>query len=135
MKNTKHIRQDFILCPGQSPRGWTWACLGAKLKLRPAVCLLFYLLLNHRTKFNQIWCVSYSQEWDVQWQCFFCHAPWGPGEGSKGQISFNFKYKVSFKDFIPNFVCVLANKRYKTYQMVFLFCCLGHALGSGLGGT
>ena len=25
--------------------------------------------------------------------------PWGPGEGSKGQISFNFNFKVNFKDF------------------------------------
>ena len=30
---------------------------------------------------------------------FFGPAPWGPGEGSKDQISFNFNYKVNFKDF------------------------------------
>ena len=66
---------------------------------------------------------------------FFGPAPWGPGEGSKGQISFNFNCKVNFKDFIPNFVCVLTNERYKTYQTRFLFCRLGHALGVGLGGT
>ena len=41
-------------------------------------------------------------------------------------------YKVSFKDFIPNFVCVLTNKRYKTYQTAFTFCHLGHAPGVGL---
>ena len=39
------------------------------------------------------------------------------------------------KIFVPNFVCVLTNERYKTYQTCFLFCCLGHALGVGLGGT
>ena len=39
------------------------------------------------------------------------------------------------KIFIPNFVCVLTNERYKTYQMGFLFCCLGHAPGVGLWGT
>ena len=51
---------------------------------------------------------------------FFGPAPWGPGEGSKGQISFNFNYKVNFKDFfIPNFVCVRINKRHKIYQMGF----------------
>ena len=38
---------------------------------------------------------------------FLAPPPWGPEEGSKGQISFNFNYKVNFKDFIPNFVCVL----------------------------
>ena len=39
------------------------------------------------------------------------------------------------KTFIPNFVCVLTNERYKTYQTGFLFCPLGHALGVGLWGT
>ena len=57
-------------------------------------------------------------------------APWGPGEGSKRQISFNF----NFKDFYTNFVCVLTNERYKTYQTGFSFCCLGHAPGVGLWG-
>ena len=39
------------------------------------------------------------------------------------------------KIFIPNFVCVLTNERYKTYKTGFLFCCLGHAQGVGLWGT
>ena len=42
------------------------------------------------------------------------------------------------KIFIPNFVCVLTNERYKTYQMGLLFCLLGHVPGVGLwrtGGT
>ena len=39
------------------------------------------------------------------------------------------------KIFIPNFVCVLINERYKTYQTGFLFCRLGHAPGLGLWGT
>ena len=39
------------------------------------------------------------------------------------------------KIFIPNFVCVLTNERYKTYQTGFLFCRLGHAQGVGLRGT
>ena len=39
------------------------------------------------------------------------------------------------KIFIPNFVCVLTNERYKTYQTGFLFCRLGHAPGVGLLGT
>ena len=34
--------------------------------------------------------MSYSHEWGVQHQTFFGPAPWGPGEGPKGQISFNF---------------------------------------------
>ena len=39
------------------------------------------------------------------------------------------------KIFIPNFVCFLTNKRYKTYQTRFSFCQLGHAPGIGLRGT
>ena len=39
------------------------------------------------------------------------------------------------KIFIPNFVCVLTNERYKLYQTEFLFCRLGHAPGVGLWGT
>ena len=66
---------------------------------------------------------------------FWGSTPWGPGEGSKGQISFNFNYKVNFKDFIPNFVSILTNERYKTYQTGFLFCRLGHAPGVGLRGA
>ena len=63
-----------------------------------------------------------------------CFGP-PPGKGTTGHISFNFNYKNNFKDFIPNFVCVLTNERNKTYQTGFLFCCLGHALGVGLGGA
>ena len=65
----------------------------------------------------------------------FGPTPWGPGEGSKGQISFNFNYKSISKIFIPNFVCVLTNERYKIYQAGFLFCRLGHAPGVALWGT
>ena len=65
---------------------------------------------------------------------FFGRAPCGPGEGPKGQISLNFNYKVNMKDFfILNFVCVLTNERYKTYQTGFSFCRLGNVLGVGLG--
>ena len=39
------------------------------------------------------------------------------------------------KIFIPKFVCVLTNERYKTYQTGFSFCCLGHAPGVGPSGA
>ena len=66
---------------------------------------------------------------------FLGPAPWGPVEGSKGQISFNFNYKVNLKDFYTKLLFVLTNERYKTYQTGFSFCHLGHALGVGLDGT
>ena len=39
------------------------------------------------------------------------------------------------KIFIPNFVCVLTNERFKTYHTGFLFRRLGHAPGVGLRGA
>ena len=109
---------------------------GAKIKFGPAVCPLSCLLLNHWTKFNQIWCVSYSLEWGGQHKKNFGPIPWGPGEGSKGQISFNFNYKVNFQRFLFQTLIVFSQmKDKKTYRTGFLFCCLGHAPGVGLWGT
>ena len=41
----------------------------------------------------------------------FGPAPWGPGEGSKGQISFNFNSKVIFKDFLFQTLCVFSQMK------------------------
>ena len=79
--------------------------------------------------------MSYSHEWGVQHQTFFCPALWGPGEGPKCQISFNLITKSISKLFIPNFVCVLTNKRNKTYQTGFALCRLGYTQGVGLWGV
>ena len=97
------------------------------LSIRPS----YYLLLNNWTQFNQIWCVSYSHEWGTQRQFFFT-----PGLGKGQTVKY---YLISItksisKISIPNFVCVLANERYKTYQTGFSFCCLGHAPRVGLWG-
>ena len=51
--------------------------------VRPFVCPLCYLHLNHWTKFNQIKCVSYSHEWGVQRQVFFLPRPLGRGQKVK----------------------------------------------------
>ena len=109
----------FILSPGSCPRGGNWGYLGAKIKFCPAVCPLCYLLVNHSMKFNQVWCVGYSHEWGVQRQFFFCPAPWGLGRGQKVKYHLISITKSTSKIFIPNFVCVLTNERYKTYQMGF----------------
>ena len=105
------------------------------LSVRASVCPLCYLLLNHWTKFNQNWCVSYSHEWGVYRQIFFGPTPWGPGEGQKVKYHLISITKTISKIFIPNFVCVFTNERYKTYQTGFSFCCLGHTQGVGLRGA
>ena len=75
--------------------------------------------------------------WGVQRQTFYGPAP-PPGALGRGQ---KVKYHLISitqsisKIFIPNFVCVLTNERYKTYQKGFLFCPLGHAPGVGLWGA
>ena len=66
---------------------------------------------------------------------FFAPPPGALGRGQKVKYHSISITKSISKIFIPNFVCVLTNERYKTYQTGFLFCCLGYALGVGLGGT
>ena len=123
----------FILSPWSCPRGWTLGYLGAKIEFCPAVCPLCYLLLNHWTKFNQIWCVSYSHEWGAQRKIFLASPPRALGRGQKVKYHLISITKSISKIFIPNFVCVLTNERYTTYQTGFIFCRLGHALGVDLG--
>ena len=129
MKDTKHIRWIFILSPGSFPRGGTWGYLGAKIEFRPAVCPLCYLLLNLWSKFNQIRCVSYSHGWGAQRKKKLWAPPLGAlGRGQRVKYHLITNTKSISKIFIPNFVCVLTNESYKTYQTVFLFCRLGHSL-------
>ena len=64
---------------------------------------------------------------------FWVPAPWGLGEGPKGQISLNMNYKDEFKGFKPIFVYLLTNERYITYQTGFSQGRLGHAQGWDLG--
>ena len=60
---------------------------------------------------------------------FFWPSPLGKSQKVKYQlISIT---KIVSKICAPNFVCVLTNERYKTYQTGFLFCRLGHAPGVG----
>ena len=75
--------------------------------VRQSVYMLCSILLNHWTKSNQVWCARFSYEWGVR-QHFFGPSSWGPGEGSK--VNYQIR-KVNFKDFIPNFMFVLKNKR------------------------
>ena len=58
--------------------------------------------------------------------------PGALGRGQKVKYHLISITKSISKIFIPNFVCVLTNKRYKIYQTGFLFCRLDHALGVGL---
>ena len=58
--------------------------------------------------------------------------PGALGRGQKVKYHLISITKSISKIFIPNFVCVLTNERYKTYQTGFLFRCLGHVPWVGL---
>ena len=64
---------------------------------------------------------------------FLAQPPWALGRGQKVKYNLISITKSISKIFIPNFVCVLTNERYKIYQTRFSFCHLGHASGVGLG--
>ena len=70
----------------------------------------------------------------MQRQHFLAPPPGALGRGQKVKYHLISITKSISKIFIPNFVCALTNKRYKTYQTEFLFCHLGHAPGVGLWG-
>ena len=71
----------------------------------------------------------------MNWACnvklFLAPPPGALGRGQKVKYHLMSISKI----FIPNFVCVLTNERYKTYQTGFSFCTLGHAPGVGLWGA
>ena len=71
----------------------------------------------------------------VQQQICFSPPPWALGRGQKVKYNLILVTKSISKTFIPNFVCVLTNERYISYQAELSFCRLGHALGVGLGGA
>ena len=89
MKDIKHIRRDFHLAAWVMPQGWDlgvlWGVVGSK-----------NFFFRNSTRFGV--CVTYMNG-ICNGTIFWVPAPWGPGEGPKGQISLNLNYKVNFKDF------------------------------------
>ena len=66
---------------------------------------------------------------------FLAPPPVALGRGQRVKYHLISITKSISKIFIPNFVCLLTNERYKTYQTGFSFCPLGHAPGMGLWGA
>ena len=66
---------------------------------------------------------------------FLAPPPGALGRGQKVKYHLISIIKSISQIFIPNFVCVLTNERYKTYQTGFSFWPLGHAPGVGLWGA
>ena len=120
MKDIKHIRRDFHLVAWVMPQGLDlgepWGVWGLGFIFSP--------------KFNQIWCESYLHEWHMQRHNGLGPRPMGPWGGTKrSNISIT---KSLSKIFKSNFVCLLTDERYKTYQTRFSLGRLGQAPEVGL---
>ena len=89
MKDIEHIRRDFHLAAWVMPQGWDlgvpWGVVGSKI-----------FFFRNSTRFG-VW-VTYMNG-ICNGTIFGVPAPWGPGEGPKGQISLNLNYKVNIKVF------------------------------------
>ena len=64
---------------------------------------------------------------------FFAPPPGALGRPQKVKYHLISITKSITKVFILNFMCVLTNERYKTYQTGFSICRLGHVPGVGIG--
>ena len=97
--------------------------LMSKIKFRPSFRYAFssWTIWQNSTKLG-VWVTHLN---GASNSTFFCPVPWGPGKGSKGQISLNFNYK----EFYTKLCACSHYYRYKTYQTEFLFCGLGHVPG------
>ena len=103
-----------LMMDSSYPHAFLKKCWGYCNRLRPSVRPSRYLLLNHWTKFNQIWCVCCSHELGMQRHNFFSPAPWGPGEGPKGQIPSNiikFQLQSLFERFFNQTLCVFSQMK------------------------
>ena len=104
MKDTKHIRQDFYSVAWVL--GGTWGVLRGHNQIPPC-CLSVMLSPPKPSNEIQQNLVYELLLWMGRAMAIFFALP--PGEGSKGKISFNFNYKVNFKDFYTK-LCVWSYK-------------------------
>ena len=78
--------------------------------------------------------MSYSHEWRMHQHHFWGPRPLGPWGGTKRSNIITPELQSHFQRFYkPNFVILLTNERYITYQTGFSFGRLGHAQAWALG--
>ena len=102
MKDTKHIRRNFHSVAWVMPQAWdfdTMGCPGGQKLCNFKHGHVAYQIDGDDERNRMLVKIStYGQLGDLAVR-------------SKGQISLNFDYHVNSKIFIPNFMCVLTNKR------------------------
>ena len=89
LKDLKHIRRDFHSVAWVMPQGWDlgvpWGVGGPKT---------FF------PKFNQIWCVSYLHEWNMQRHNFLGPRFLGPWRGAKRSSIIKSQLQSQFQRFL-----------------------------------
>ena len=80
--------------------------LQSPASVSPSVSPTHYLLLNHWTKSNQIWCVSCSHECGAQRHISFWSRPLGPLGGAKRSNIIKFQFQSQFQRFLNQTFCV-----------------------------
>ena len=83
MSHKKDARLKWVNYPQAFFKKRRGYCNRLRPYVCPSFCQLCYLLLNHWTKSNQIWCVRYSHEWGMQQQKDFSPRPLGRGQKVK----------------------------------------------------
>ena len=101
-----HGRTYWIANALLSPRFFKKA--SGILQSPPSVSPSRYLLLNHWTKSNQIWCVGCSHEWCMQRHIFFGPTPWG---GAKRSNIIKFQLQSQFERFFNQTLCVFSHMK------------------------
>ena len=100
MKDIKHIRRDFHLVawvmPKGSDLGVLWGGWGS----------IFF------SKFNQIWCVSYSHEWHTHRRHFLGPHPLGPWGGAKRSNIIKSDLHSQFQRFLNQTLCIFSQMKY-----------------------
>ena len=118
------------------PQGWNLGVLRGQNQI-PSCCLS--VVLSPPKPLDEIQpnlvCELLTWMGRPTWNNFLAPPPGALERGQKVKYHLISITKSISKIFIPNFVCVLRNEKYKTYQTGYLFCRLGHAPGMGLWGT
>ena len=91
----------------------------------PSVRPTRYLLLNHRTKSNQIWCVSCSHEVGAQRHISFWPRPVGPLGGAKRSNIIKFQLQSQFQRFLNQTFCVFSQMKDKKHIRRDFHCAVG----------
>ena len=96
MKDIKHIRRNLHLVARLMPQGWD---LGVRWGVGG---------VNFFPKFNQIWCMSYLNEWHMYRLYFLGSGPLGLWGGAKRSNIIKSELQSQFQRFLNQTLCIFS---------------------------